>query len=160
MPHSHAHHEPTTGSYPATAIDILKSRGYRQTKPRMLVLQTLDVASSPLSPYEIADRIKESGEKGDVVSVYRILQALEDNDLVHRVLSTGKFRKCHLGPEDDCHRHQTQHCHHNLVCRGCGAIEEVHCPGMDLIEQALGAHSSFQIERHALEFTGLCGNCR
>jgi Fe2+ or Zn2+ uptake regulation protein len=142
------------------AIDILKSRGYRQTKPRMLVLQTLDAATVPLSPYEIADRIKELGEKGDVVSVYRILQALEDNDLVHRVLASGKYRKCHLAPEADCHRHQAQHCHHNLVCRQCGGIEEVHCPGMDLIEQALGAQSSFQIESHALEFTGLCGTCR
>jgi Fe2+ or Zn2+ uptake regulation protein len=150
--------EPMT--YPEMALDILKQRGYRQTKPRMLVLQTLDLADVPLSPYEIADRIKDQGEKGDVVSVYRILQALEENDLVHRVLTTGKYRKCQLAPEHECHRHQTQHCHHNLVCRACGRIEEVHCPGMDLIEQVLAAQSSFQIEAHALEFTGLCALCR
>ena len=147
-------------NYPDMALDILKQRGYRQTKPRLLVLQTLDQADVPLSPYEIADRIKEQGEKGDVVSVYRILQALEENDLVHRVLTTGKYRKCHLAPEHECHRHQTQHCHHNLVCRSCGRIEEVHCPGMDLIEQLLAAQSAFQIESHALEFTGLCAGCR
>ena len=146
--------------YPEIAMQLLKSRGYRQTKPRRLVLETLDRADAPLSPYEIAERIKVAGEKGDVVSVYRILQALEENDLAHRVLSSGKYRKCHLGPEDDCHRHQLQHCHHNLVCRQCGRIEEVHCPGMDLIEQALAAQSSFQIESHALEFMGLCAGCR
>jgi Fur family zinc uptake transcriptional regulator len=156
---NHDHHDHAS-SYPEMALEILKSRGYRQTKPRQLVLHTLDHADVPLSPYEIADRIKEQGEKGDVVSVYRILQALEENDLVHRVLASGKYRKCHLAPEAECHRHQTQHCHHNLVCRSCGRIEEVHCPGMDLIEQALAAQSSFQIETHALEFTGLCDGCR
>lgn len=147
-------------SYTDTALHLLKSRGYRQTKPRRLVLDTLDQAETPLSPYEIADRIKEAGEKGDVVSVYRILQTLEENDLAHRVLSSGKYRKCQLAPEEDCHRHQLQHCHHNMVCRACGRIEEVHCPGMDLIEQALGAQSTFQIEAHALEFSGLCERCQ
>lgn len=147
-------------SYTETALQLLKSRGYRQTKPRRLVLDTLDRAETPLSPYEIADRIKEAGEKGDVVSVYRILQTLEENDLAHRVLSSGKYRKCQLAPEEDCHRHQTQHCHHNMVCRTCGRIEEVHCPGMDLIEQALGAQSAFMIEAHSLEFSGLCERCQ
>lgn len=146
--------------YPDTAMQLLKSRGYRQTRPRRLVLDALERAETPLSPYELAERIREVGEKGDVVSVYRILQTLEENDLVHRVLASGKFRKCQLAPEHDCHRHQLQHCHHNLVCRGCGHIEEIHCPGMDLIEQALATQSSFQIEHHSLEFTGLCIKCK
>ncbi|MDB5099576.1 MAG: fur [Cyanobacteria bacterium RYN_339] len=147
-------------TYADSALQILRDRGFRQTKPRRMVLETLDVAEVPLSPYEIADRIKEGGNKGDVVSVYRILQALEDNNLVHRVLANGKYRKCHLAPEDECKRHQTQHCHHNLVCRACGKVEEFHCPGMDLVEQLLAAQSSFQIERHALEFNGLCPTCK
>jgi Fe2+ or Zn2+ uptake regulation protein len=31
---------------------------------------------------------------------------------------------------------------------------------MDLIEQVLAAQSSFKIERHALEFNGLCSACK
>ncbi|MEB3327862.1 MAG: Fur family transcriptional regulator [Candidatus Sericytochromatia bacterium] len=147
-------------SYPEMAMGLLKARGYRQTRPRRLVLEALDEATVPLSPAELAERIRERGERGDVVSVYRILQTLEDNDLAHRVLTTGKFRRCQLAPEHACHRHQLQHCHHNLVCRGCGAIEEVHCPGMELIEQALAAQSRFAIETHRLEFSGLCVGCQ
>ena len=146
--------------YPETAMAVLKARGYRQTKPRQLVLTTLDLAPGALSPYEIVERIREAGEKGDVASVYRILQTLEENGLVHRVITTGKYRKCLLGPESECHRHQMQHCHHNLVCRTCGRIEEVHCPGLDVIEQAIGSQSPFRIERHALEFSGLCEACQ
>lgn len=146
--------------YPEMAMALLKARGYRQTHPRRLVLEALDAAEAPLSPAELAERIRERGERGDVVSVYRILQTLEENDLVHRVLTTGKFRRCRLTPEHDCHRHQLQHCHHNLVCRACGAIEEIHCPGMELIEQALATQSRFAIEGHRLEFSGLCEGCQ
>lgn len=141
-------------------MELLKSRGFRQTKPRRLVLDALETAEAPLSPYEIAERIKEGGEKGDVVSVYRILTTLEQNDLVHRVMSSGKFHKCQLAPEHDCQRPQLQHCHHTMICRACGRIEEVHCPGMDLIEQAMAAQSGFLIEHHSLEFTGLCADCK
>lgn len=146
--------------YPERALQILKARGYRLTQPRRLVLETLDVAALPLSAYEIADRIREQGERGEVASVYRILETLEENDLIHRVLASGKYAKCQLGPEADCQRHQKQHCHHSLVCRGCGRTEEFHCPGVELIEQVVVAHSSFTIERHALEFSGLCGSCQ
>jgi Fe2+ or Zn2+ uptake regulation protein len=146
-------------NYTDSALQVLKARGYRQTRPRRMVLETLDAAEVPLSPYEIAERIKEGGEKGDVVSVYRILQALEENDLVHRVLASGKYRKCQLASEDECERHQAQHCHHNMVCRNCGRVEEFHCPGMDLIQQVLEAQSRFRIESHALEFSGLCQGC-
>jgi Fe2+ or Zn2+ uptake regulation protein len=46
------------------------------------------------------------------------------------------------------------------VCRACGTIEEVHCPGMELIEQALAAQSRFAIETHRLAFSGLCVGCQ
>ncbi|MEB3197556.1 MAG: Fur family transcriptional regulator [Candidatus Sericytochromatia bacterium] len=147
-------------SYPEMAMALLKARGYRQTRPRKLVLEALAAAETPLSPYELAESLRGQGEKGDVVSMYRILQTLEENDLVHRVLSTGKYRRCQLAPEHDCHRPQMQHCHHNLLCRRCGAIEEVHCPGMELIEQVIASQSQFAIEAHRLEFSGLCGACQ
>lgn len=145
-------------NYPEIAIKILKARGYRHTKPRELVLDVLDNSELSLSPYEISDKIKESGNKGDVVSIYRILQMLEENDIVHKVISSGKYRKCHLSEDmepGDTHHH----CHHNLVCRSCGEIEEINCQGMNLIEQVVSSHSSFQVESHALEFYGLCKTC-
>lgn len=145
-------------NYPEIAMQLLKKRGYRHTKPRELVLEILDQANVSLSPYDIIDKIKETGRKGDVVSVYRILQTLEENGIVHRVISSGKYRKCHLS--DDMDSHSTQrHCHHNLVCRACGNIEEINCQGMNLIEQVVSTQSMFQIDSHALEFYGTCKNC-
>jgi Fur family ferric uptake transcriptional regulator len=179
-------------NYPEIALKLLKARGYRQTRPRELVLEILDKANVSLSPYEIRDirdELKKLGEKGDVVSIYRtlqnkdktkktdkeenkdkdkegdvvsiyrILQTFEENGIVHRVISSGKFRKCHLS--DDMDSHSTHnHCHHNLVCRSCSNIEEINCQGMNLIEQVVSSQSMFEIESHALEFYGICKNCK
>ncbi|MEK7435064.1 MAG: Fur family transcriptional regulator [Cyanobacteriota bacterium] len=145
--------------YPKLAIELLKKKGYRQTKPREMVLSVLDESNISLSPYEIVDYAKNKGEKADVVSVYRILQAFEENGIVHRVLSSGKYRKCHLSSDMAHHDHES-HCHHNLVCNACGNIEEINCQGMSLIEQVVTSTSSFKIQNHALEFYGFCKSCQ
>ncbi len=124
------------------------------------MLEILGASSGPLSAPEIQERLDAAGDRVDPVSVYRVLSCLEENGLAHRVLSTGKFRRCDLDPEADCEREQATHCHHNLVCRLCGNIEELHCPGLEGVVAEVYRTSGFQIEDHNLEFTGLCQSCR
>jgi Fe2+ or Zn2+ uptake regulation protein len=146
--------------YAEEALCILKSRGYRITQPRRKVLELLERAETALSPYEIKDLLDSAGERVDTVSIYRILECLEDNHLIHRVLTSGKVHKCDLESEEHCHLDQEDHCHHNLICRQCGAIEEIHCPGLALMEAELTKQAGFTIEAHHLEFSGLCRKCR
>ena len=98
-------------SYFDEAINILKLRGYKITKPRQFVVKALEETEIPLSPYEISDKIKQYGETGDVVGIYRSLEILEENHLVHKVLSSGKYLKCKLKIEtDNTHDHPVD-CH-------------------------------------------------
>ena len=145
--------------YAEDALRILKSRGYRITQPRRKVLELLSKTETALSPYEIKDLLDTAGEKVDTVSIYRILECLEENHLIHRILTSGKVHKCNLEDEEDCHLEQEDHCHHNLICRSCGAIEEVHCPGLSPLEKDLAQQAGFTIEAHHLEFSGLCRKC-
>ena len=147
-------------TYSTWAIDHLKTRGFRITRPRKRVLEVLEHTTGPLSPHEVHERLDAEGEHIDPVSVYRTLTCLAENGLVHRILTTGKFRRCDLEPEDRCEQVQDDHCHHNLLCRACGAIEELHCPGLDAVVAEVARISGFQIESHDLEFRGLCRNCR
>lgn len=147
------------GTYTESALHILKDRGYRITKPRRRVLEVLEHTDAALSPYEIKDQLDTAGEHVDTVSIYRILECLEENQLVHRVLTTGKVRRCDL-EEAHCHLEQEAHCHHNLICRECGSIEELHCPGLGALESEVSKRAGFQIEAHHLEFSGLCRQCR
>ena len=146
-------------SYAEEALGILKKRGYRITKPRRKVLELLERTGFALSPYEIKDLLDAAGEHVDTVSIYRILECLEDNHLIHRVLTSGKVHKCDLDNEDHCRLDQDDHCHHNLICRACGTIEEVHCPGLAPLERGIAEQAGFAIEEHHLEFSGLCRRC-
>ena len=146
-------------SYTELALEILKEKGFRITKPRQFVIELLDRAILPLSSYEIKDILAKDGQKIDTVSVYRILECLEENKLIHRVLTNGKVKKCSLEPEDQCRLPQSEHCHHLLICEYCQTIEEIHCPGTAMLVREVEKYSSFQIKSHNMEFLGLCSKC-
>lgn len=145
-------------SYSQEAIKILKNKGYKNTKPRQIILKVLDDSDIPLSPYEISEKIKNTGETGDVVGVYRCLEILEENDLVHKVLSSGKYLKCTLELDHD-HSHDSS-CHHNLVCKTCGKLTEIHCIDMGIFKRLVASEHDFDIHNHALEFYGICSECK
>ncbi len=146
--------------YEEKALTVLREKGFRLTRPRRLVIDLLARSEKALSAYEIKDILDQSGEQVDTVSIYRIIDCLHENHLVHRVLTTGKVMKCRLESEDACERDQHDHCHHLLICEKCGSVEEVHCPGVRYLVDAMETESGFRIHRHYLEFAGICTRCR
>lgn len=149
-----------TADYQQQALETLKQKGFRITRPRRLVIELLDKSIVPLSAYDIKAHLDVLGDKVDTVSVYRILDCLEDNGLIHRVLSSGKVQKCQLRLEDHCKRDQQDHCHHLLICKQCKQVQEVHCPGMETLIQAIESDSGYILQSHHLEFIGLCHSCQ
>ena len=146
--------------YIEQAIKILKENEFRITNPRKLVIKLLDKSKEALSAYEIKDKLDSQGKDVDIASIYRIIECLEQNKLVHRVLSTSKIMKCQLKHEDECDKHhEHHHCHHLLICQKCGSIEEIHCAGINPIIKTVESHSKFKVKKHSLEFYGICSRC-
>lgn len=138
--------------YAGEALDVLRQRGHRITRPRRLVVDVLAQQDQPLSPYDIHDLLAERNEKIDTVTIYRILDRLEAYGLAHRIAHTGGFLRCRLEEHDACH--------HHVICRDCGAIEEIHCPGMTAVERVAASESQYRIDSHHVEFLGLCATCK
>jgi Fe2+ or Zn2+ uptake regulation protein len=138
--------------YAEEALDLLRERGHRITRPRRLVVSVLAQQDRPLSPYDIHDMLVERSEKIDTVTIYRILDRLESYGLAHRLAHTGGFLRCRFQEHDACH--------HHVICRDCGAIEEIHCPGMNAVERAAATESRYRIDAHYVEFLGLCAACQ
>jgi Fur family transcriptional regulator, zinc uptake regulator len=134
------------------ALDRLRERGFRITRGRRLVLEALHAAQRPLSPYALHDHLAGQGERVDTVSIYRTLETLEENGLAHRVAFSGGYLPCRLEDHPGCH--------HHLICRACGRVDEVDCPGMSDVERGAAAESRYRIERHLVEFVGLCPACQ
>jgi Fe2+ or Zn2+ uptake regulation protein len=146
--------------YAETVLTLLQAKGFRITKPRRLVVELLEEADRALSPYEMKDLLEAKAEKVDTVTIYRILECLEEHHLVHKVLGTGKVQKCQLPNEAQCTLHQADHCHHLLLCDSCGQSQEIHCPGISELVHQVEAISGFNIHTHHIEFKGLCPNCQ
>lgn len=132
------------------ATERLSARGQRITPARLRVIRVLTLAEFPLSPHELLGRLRGQGQPYDRMTLYRTLNLLETHGVIHHLAFGGGYLPCRL---------REAGCHHFLTCRGCGEVREVHCPGMVGVERTVAAATGFRIERHEVQFAGLCPAC-
>lgn len=146
---------PKIQKYLDLAQTALKKKGGRITKARLLVLQALAEASTPLNQKDILQQIKKNDrtQNVDQVSVYRILEVLTELGLVHKV-GQG-FLPC---THSSC---QTSH-HIFLICSSCGLTQEVHLPEseFDFLYTTIQAKTLFLSSSAVVNMTGVCGDCQ
>lgn len=132
-------------------LEQLKSSGLKVTLPRRIVLEVLSESESPLNPYEIVDAAKGKGKKLDVVTVYRIMDAFEQNSIVHKLKGQNKYMIC----EHPC----SEHCHHQFICDSCGDVSDLHVSDSDFLSEISKKFADLKIKAHYFEFSGLCKKC-
>ncbi|OGO01188.1 MAG: hypothetical protein A2Y72_02540 [Chloroflexi bacterium RBG_13_53_26] len=139
-------------SFVKYSIQVLRSKGYKVTRPRKEVLEAVESATAPVSPYDISRMVQQQGKHLDHVTIYRVLDLLCSLNLVHKVLSRGGFVKCGLLDEPGCHRF--------LVCRECGVLQEFTDEALCYQESQIARRMGFYPEHHLTESSGLCQRCR
>lgn len=144
----------TADQYAGKAEARLKGLGMRLTGPRKEVVRVLAQTRKPLGAYQIKEQVAETGGKIDVVSVYRILAALVEAGLAHRIGSVDGYLACsgaHTG------EHGTEH----LICTECGCVEEIPIPNSALSEIGVaGSRLGFMGQATRVEVLGVCEHCR
>ncbi|WP_043320404.1 Fur family transcriptional regulator [Microbulbifer sp. HZ11] len=138
------------------ADERCRAKGVRFTEKRQNILRALLKSPVPLSAYEIADVYREAtGETIQAMSVYRMLDFLVENSLVHKLASANKFVACsHIACSHD---HQTPQF---LICERCGAVKEIGIKGDVIKSLQKGASSAgWQLLSPALELPCLCDRC-
>ena len=115
------------------------------------VLSALDGAERPLSAYEILEKARSSSVRAPT-QVYRSLQKLEGQGLVHRIEALSAFVTCSALHEDE-HRPAF------VICRGCSSVREFQAPGIFTVARE-AAGPEFSVEAVSLEIFGLCASCR
>jgi len=139
-------------SFTEYAVRALRDGGYKVTKPRKQVLEAIEKAAGPMSPYDIGRAMEGQGEHLDQVTIYRVINLLCSLNLVHKVFSRGGYVRCDLLEEEGCHRF--------LVCRGCGNLQEFRNEALCNQESQIAQKMGFQAEHHVTESSGLCKDCR
>lgn len=136
------------------AADELCSRqGVRLTALRRRVLELIWQSHKPLGAYDIlAVLSQEDGRRAAPPTVYRALDFLLDNHLIHRLASLNAFIGC-THPD---HVHQS----HFLICRVCRTAIEVDSPAISAPIHTAADAVGFRVEGEMVEVVGLCAQCQ
>lgn len=155
----------TTHAFPPSAHDhaaciasgldaaeaLCAGRGERLTTLRRQVLETLLSEHRAMGAYEIIERMAERGRRPAPISVYRALDFLQAQGLVHRIERANAFIACaHPGA-----RHGPQF----LVCEGCGTVAEIADRGVMAAIGKAAREEGFEIHDPVIEVAGRCAAC-
>jgi Fur family transcriptional regulator, zinc uptake regulator len=131
---------------------ICRERGGRLTRLRRAVVAKLLAAGRPLSAYRLLDLLRPEDGSSAPINVYRSLDFLVEQGLVHRLETTRSFVAC----EHPDRPHPVQF----LICRQCGMVVETADKGVAAATESLGRRLGFVLDQETVELTGLCENCR
>ncbi|MEQ4538784.1 MAG: transcriptional repressor [Billgrantia sp.] len=126
-------------------------RGVRFTPIRRRVLEMIAATSGGLKAYELLDRLAIEHASARPPTVYRALDFLIEQGLVHRIESLNAYVACPC-PE---HAHGFQ----LLICRHCGRVEELHLDDVNAQLSARARELGFRVERQTIELLGSCDLC-
>lgn len=144
-------HEHCIATALAAAERECHRRGARLTELRRRVLALVWDSHCPIGAYALLDRLGHDGRAAAPPTVYRALDFLLDQGLIHRVPS----RNGYIG----CPRPDHPHAGRILLCRRCGRASELDAPDLDAAIAAATAAQGFHAHRLSLEIEGLCPAC-
>lgn len=127
------------------------------TPKREAVLTALLTNQKACSAYELIDYCRNDFDLNlSAMSIYRILEFLKGQQLVHKLEVTNKYVACaHITCD---HQHGTPQF---LICENCHQVKEVH-----ISEDVIAAlkenikHTGYSLKSPQLELIGLCKKCQ
>jgi Fur family zinc uptake transcriptional regulator len=134
------------------AEQLCAERKQRFTALRKRVLELICKYSQPVGAYSLLDDLREEGRSAAPPTIYRALDFLQQQGLVHRLASNNTYFAC-------AHP-QTQHEGLFLVCSSCGHTQEVHTQAVTDSVKEHAVDFDFLVEHVVVEVAGLCSQCR
>jgi Fur family zinc uptake transcriptional regulator len=148
----HDHHRCSTDAM-AEAEATCRERGERLTPIRRSVLAALLASHKPLGAYEIIERVAPGGSRLAPITVYRALEFLRENGLVHRIESRNAFIAC-------VHNHALSDLVVFLICERCGTVGEAASADVAATLASAARAAGFTPGSPVIEIGGVCAHCR
>ena len=126
------------------------------TEQRKALISCLLTAKKPLTVHEAYEAVNKNKrhQVADLASFYRIFEALEGIEIIHKTGQNSYVLCQHMSCDEDNHL--------LLRCHNCDGFIEMHMPEADFKQFAgfLQKNKKFRIDRHPLNLSGLCANCQ
>jgi Fur family zinc uptake transcriptional regulator len=134
-----------------TAYALCEQRGKRLTPIRRKVLEILLREHRSLKAYELLAMIRDHQPGAAPPTVYRALDFLVDEGLVHRLDAINAWAACMDAAGDP----------HDIlvICTQCGKVSELSDPLLSRQLADCVAKAGFRLASHETELRALCGPC-
>ncbi|QNT77982.1 Fur family transcriptional regulator [Entomobacter blattae] len=148
------------------ATRLIVSRGLKMTALRHDVLALILSSERPLGAYDILHQLQNSHKGAAPPTVYRTLDFLQKQGLVHKIEKLAAFISC-IHKEDPLtdtdtdtdaghlHQHKIQF----LLCTSCGHATELNSLVIEKTLSSVAQEQGFQYESAIVEIEGLCQSC-
>ena len=123
----------------------------RDTRQKRALAAVLDGSDSFRSAQDLYAELQSQGQNVALTTVYNQLRALAEAgelDTLRNPDGETMYRRC-----------GTDHHHHHLVCRTCGATVEVEGPEVERWADRVAGRHGFVDIAHTIEIVGTCADC-
>jgi Fur family zinc uptake transcriptional regulator len=130
-------------------MTVAQSPPRKLTRNQQLVLERLQASGKAMTAYELLDELRDAGLRAPV-QVYRALEALGREEMIHRIETLNAFVACrHLDHTETAAF---------AICDDCRQIWEFTLPGEAGLT-ALADAKGFETRQVTVELHGRCAHC-
>src|ERR1700748_840148 len=132
---------------------VCRERAQKFTPIRRQVLAALASSHRPLGAYEVIDELAKIMPRPAPITVYRALDFLMENGLVHRIESRNAFLAC-------AHDHDEAAMVAFLICERCGLVGKIPAAPVAQSLNVSARSTGFTPRMSIVEITGVCAHCQ
>jgi len=152
-PHQAPEHDHSLCIHKALSVaeQLCLARGAQLTPMRHKVLELIWNSHKAVKAYDLLDQIRPINDAAKPSTVYRALDFLLEQGLIHRVESLNAFVGCHCSG--------TRHDQLLLICTECHTVEERSAQSVLSALASELTEAKFIPQRKTIEIHGLCKSC-
>jgi Fur family zinc uptake transcriptional regulator len=133
------------------ATQACTQAGAQMTELRRAVLRLILEAEGPVTAYVLLDRLKKTHKGAVPPTIYRALDFLMAQRLIHKLERLNAFVPC----AETGHQHVAQF----LICRECGTVAEIEDRAAAKALEHAAARAGFRPRHAVVEVEGTCAAC-
>ncbi len=132
---------------------VMAQAGHRRGGARNAIIDLLAGQPCALTALEIEDSLRRDGRAASRASIYRVLELLQERDLVVRLDvgdASARYELIDPGGEH----------HHHLLCDSCGRLVPFDDADLERSIDRLSRRMGFRTHGHEVVLRGDCAGCR
>ncbi|MBV9783985.1 MAG: transcriptional repressor [Acidisphaera sp.] len=140
------------------AEGLCRRRGAQLTELRRYVLGLILDSPKPVGAYDLLDRLRARRKGAAPPTIYRALEFLLEQELIHKLERLSAFVGC-VHATEEAHGHRPEDAVQFLICNRCGQAAELTDKQIGRALVGAARRLGFTLSGSTVEVNGVCAVC-